>query len=721
MQAPLSCIPSKPPSLNPVFPNHPTRTAVFFAIFFTAYLVAHWRNWLPKVYGSRKYLAPKQTLPHETPPHRRHLFSWLVDSWPVGDKEILRYYGLDVLLFLRSLRLQSMVTFLCALYGLGVILPVNMQGQATFTSPPWGAAYTTAHIGPLDTSTPGMPPINPDDPSPPPAPAPIPPPADGSTPEDATRLFLVHVVGAYYMTGVCLYLLWRQYQEYVELRHAFRQRPQPENYTIMVHHIPGAMRSNTAVSSYFNALFPHSVQKVTIMLELPELEALIAKRDRVKNKLEWVKVVQADRSKLRCAWARSPASIDRLVEELSEELPRLEAQVKEWQEELMDWHVRHERFSRRAPAGGGGSEVDVEGASALEEEDDDEEEEDGGVIDLSASTTTSGGDEETGRSSASLTAQQDPLREALISKKGGGKKKSRRTTRKMLGLGLEEEDYAQGDADEDTNTESEVEASTARRGSGSSSLIPPWILERRRSGGASSSSSAVARHHPPVTKKKLAAGGKKHQHHHGSSSSSSKKRKSAMRALRDKTFRMITGNPVGAIAFVSFRSLAVTNAASHCVTYRHPLKMMSKPAPQPEDIIWTNVYMPMRLLPFKTVLGVGSSVVVTLFFSVIVGIIASLTNVQTLHDHVPFMRDFLENSKVTLPTHPPSFPTHPSHPISLFPSWPKSSFPTSLLSCWSWWTRPFPPFSPSSPGWCFGKSAPSPRPTSASFVAFTTS
>ena len=73
---------------------------------------------------------------------------------------------------------------------------------------------------------------------------------------------------------------------------------------------------------------------------------------------------------------------------------------------------------------------------------------------------------------------------------------------------------------------------------------------------------------------------------------------------------------------------------------------MSRPAPQPEDIIWDNVYMPMRQLPFKTVLGVASSLVVTLFFSVVVGIIAALTNVQTLHDHVPFMRDFLEQSKL---------------------------------------------------------------------------
>ena len=112
-------------------------SALFFAIFLPLFMVYHWRDWLPKVYSSRRFLFPKQTLPHETPPHRRHLLSWLTDSWPVGDKDILRYYGLDALLFLRSLRLQSLAVLLCSLYGLCVILPVNQHGKATLTSPPW--------------------------------------------------------------------------------------------------------------------------------------------------------------------------------------------------------------------------------------------------------------------------------------------------------------------------------------------------------------------------------------------------------------------------------------------------------------------------------------------------------------------------------------------------------------------------------------------------------
>lgn len=113
--------------------------------------------------------------------------------------------------------------------------------------------------------------------------------------ESYRRWFLVHVLGAYYMTAVVLFLLWKAYEEYLQLRHAFRQRPAPENCawarlrlgvlervstpkhaltriharihhphqtdTVMVHHIPGAMRSNAAIAAYFEALFPGSVKK----------------------------------------------------------------------------------------------------------------------------------------------------------------------------------------------------------------------------------------------------------------------------------------------------------------------------------------------------------------------------------------------------------------------------------------------------------------------------
>lgn len=130
-----------------------------------------------------------------------------------------------------------------------------------------GAEYTTAHIGPLEgsSSSSSDPPTNgtePDNPDLGPTLLFSTAEAEVVDMESYNRWFLVHVLGAYYMTAVVLVLLWRAYVEYLRLRHAFRQRPAPENYTVLVHHIPGAMRSNAAIAAYFEALFPGSVKKV---------------------------------------------------------------------------------------------------------------------------------------------------------------------------------------------------------------------------------------------------------------------------------------------------------------------------------------------------------------------------------------------------------------------------------------------------------------------------
>lgn len=115
------------------------------------------------------------------------------------------------------------------------------------TNPPTqhrGAEYTTAHIGPLEGTSPAPPPNGTDPDNPDYAPAMflrstlsmsgsgvsgLGAEAEVVDLESYRRWFLVHVLGAYYMTAVVLFLLWRSYQEYLQLRHAFRQRPAPEN------------------------------------------------------------------------------------------------------------------------------------------------------------------------------------------------------------------------------------------------------------------------------------------------------------------------------------------------------------------------------------------------------------------------------------------------------------------------------------------------------------
>lgn len=57
-------------------------------------------------------------------------------------------------------------------------------------------------------------------------------------PGDDVATCRVHVFGAYLIVGVTLWLLWREYKGYVELRHQYLTLPQPQQYTIMVRQTP---------------------------------------------------------------------------------------------------------------------------------------------------------------------------------------------------------------------------------------------------------------------------------------------------------------------------------------------------------------------------------------------------------------------------------------------------------------------------------------------------
>lgn len=166
-------------------------------------------------------------------------------------------------------------------------------------------------------------------------------------------------MGCYLFSLVTIWLLWKQYEEYVQLRHNYLRMAQPSQYTVMVRsrqqgrkrqmvvlkegcgldysswrrvlgrywmmaqvdHIPGAMRSNFSVATFFENLFPNCIKKVTIMLEAEELDSLWAKYKKNCEWLEWAQAVTADRSQLRC---RSCRSQDRLLKKIQKMLDEKE-------------------------------------------------------------------------------------------------------------------------------------------------------------------------------------------------------------------------------------------------------------------------------------------------------------------------------------------------------------------------------------------------------------
>ena len=82
-----------------------------------------------------------------------------------------------------------------------------------------------------------------------------------------------------------------EYQHYLECRINYLARQgrvasQQHMYSLLVERIPHELRSNRALYEYFNRLFPNRVHSAAVVLNLPDLEAVSARRRRVVRRLE---------------------------------------------------------------------------------------------------------------------------------------------------------------------------------------------------------------------------------------------------------------------------------------------------------------------------------------------------------------------------------------------------------------------------------------------------
>ena len=64
------------------------------------------------------------------------------------------------------------------------------------------------------------------------------------------------------------------------------QRVKQHRYSLQVEKVPVALRSNTALFNYFNEMFPNQVHSVCVAMNVPDLEALSVRRQRVARRLE---------------------------------------------------------------------------------------------------------------------------------------------------------------------------------------------------------------------------------------------------------------------------------------------------------------------------------------------------------------------------------------------------------------------------------------------------
>ena len=204
------------------------------------------------VYGRRSRTMPLCT--PELP--RRWPLAWLLPIWNSGDeKEVRRKVGLDGYVCLRYLRLCFQICLFCSFWCATVLMPVYSHGQE-------GIASSFGYIT-MDNVR-----------------------------AKAQRLW-APTIFMYFFVAYTLYSINMEWKVFLNWRAEFLEAGDPDAeggrqlaYSIRVESIPPELRSDLALFSHFEMLFPGQVHSAVVHNELGVLPSLIAERRRVCEKLE---------------------------------------------------------------------------------------------------------------------------------------------------------------------------------------------------------------------------------------------------------------------------------------------------------------------------------------------------------------------------------------------------------------------------------------------------
>lgn len=178
-------------------------------------------------------------------------FEWIKPVFNVSWKQVRELCGLDAYFYLRYIRMGLKVTSVSALWSSLILFPVYASGQNGASG--W-YFFSMANVS------------------------------------QGSPIIWVSVVFLYLFSGFVLFVIKQEYKHFVELRLDFLGKgdstdPQ-HHYSVMVENIPKELKSDSALYSYFDKLFPGKVHSANIILRVPELEALSRRKLRVTRRLE---------------------------------------------------------------------------------------------------------------------------------------------------------------------------------------------------------------------------------------------------------------------------------------------------------------------------------------------------------------------------------------------------------------------------------------------------
>jgi hypothetical protein len=182
-----------------------------------------------------------------------------LEIFQVDDDTLLMNIGMDALCFLRALRLGAKLSF-CGMFNSLWLIPMFWTAEDSPETEYLTDPFSLMSVANLPSGDPR---------------------------------FAGVVLGAYIILFCCLHLVTKEFNWYIIYRHKFLSQRIPQNYAIYVSGIPESIRSNYALTDFFqngsnnnNTSSSSLIVQAQMAMDIPSLAAKVARREKVIEKIE---------------------------------------------------------------------------------------------------------------------------------------------------------------------------------------------------------------------------------------------------------------------------------------------------------------------------------------------------------------------------------------------------------------------------------------------------
>jgi hypothetical protein len=107
------------------------------------------------------------------------------------------------------------------------------------------------------------------------------------TSQSGSKRLIATAIAAYFIFGYTMYLIYKEFDWFIEQRQKFLKRPVARNYAIYVQGIPPEYRTNASLANFFRQCYSEeTILEATVRVNTPNLLKVVAKRDSVQANLE---------------------------------------------------------------------------------------------------------------------------------------------------------------------------------------------------------------------------------------------------------------------------------------------------------------------------------------------------------------------------------------------------------------------------------------------------